>query len=74
MEDELDEISRGEKQRIPLMRKFWDTFSKQVEEKEKTVSRDEAIQSRTLGADPKSRKTPVGSNGKIWRMCPDRYP
>ena len=54
MEDELDEISRGEKQRIPLMRKFWDTFSKQIEEKEKTVSRDEAIQSRTLGADPKS--------------------
>ena len=54
MEDELDEISRGEKQRIPLMRKFWDTFSRQIKEKEKTVSRDEVIQSRTLGIDPKS--------------------
>ena len=56
MEDELDEISRGEKQRIPLMRKFWDDFSRQVSEKEKTVSRDEVIQSRTLGVDPKSGK------------------
>ena len=56
MEDELDEISRGEKQRIPLMRKFWDAFSRQIEEKEKTVSRDEVIQSRTLGVDPKSGK------------------
>ncbi len=54
MEDELDEISRGEKQRIPLMRKFWDDFSRQVREKEKTVSRDDVIQARTLGADPKS--------------------
>ena len=54
MEDELDEISRGEKQRVPLMRKFWDDFSRQIREKEKTVSRDEVIQSRTLGADPKS--------------------
>ncbi len=54
MEDELDEISRGEKQRIPLMRKFWNDFSRQVKEKEETVSRDEVIQSRTLGADPKS--------------------
>ena len=56
MEDELDEISRGEKQRIPLMRKFWDAFSKQIREKEKTVSRDEVIQSRTLGTDPKSER------------------
>ncbi len=54
MEDELDEISRGEKQRIPLMRKFWDDFSQQIKEKQETVSRDEVIQSRTLGTDPKS--------------------
>ena len=56
MEDSLDEISRGEKQWIPLMREFWKNFSKQVEEKEETVSRDEVIQSRVLGTDPKSGK------------------
>ncbi len=54
MEDELDAISRGEKQRIPLMRRFWDDFSEQVREKEKTVNRDQVIQSRTLGIDPGS--------------------
>ncbi len=56
MEDSLDEISRGEKKWIPLMKEFWDTFSKLVDEKEESVSREEAIQSRVLGTDPKSGK------------------
>ncbi len=56
MEDSLDEISRGEKSWVPLMRDFWGTFSKLVAEKEEAVSRDEVIQSRVLGTDPKSGK------------------
>lgn len=56
MEDSLDEISRGEKKWVPLMREFWTTFSKLVEDKEESVSRDEVIQSRVLGNDPKSGK------------------
>jgi DNA topoisomerase-1 len=56
MEDSLDEISRGEKSWIPLMQNFWATFSKLVEEKDESVSRDEVIQSRVLGTDPKSGK------------------
>jgi DNA topoisomerase-1 len=56
MEDSLDEISRGEKSWIPLMQDFWTTFSKLVEDKEESVSRDEVIQSRVLGTDPKSGK------------------
>jgi DNA topoisomerase-1 len=56
MEDSLDEVSRGEKQWIPLMREFWKEFSQQVEEKMESVSRDEVIQSRVLGTDPKSGK------------------
>ncbi len=56
MEDALDEVSRGEKQWIPLMREFWDEFSRQVADKTESVSRDEVIQSRVLGADPKSGK------------------
>jgi len=56
MEDALDEISRGEKEWLPLMRDFWEKFSKQVEDKEESVSRDEVIQSRVLGTDPKSGK------------------
>lgn len=56
MEDSLDEISRGEKKWIPLMKEFWEEFSKQIEHKEESVSRDEVIQSRVLGTDPKSGK------------------
>ena len=56
MEDALDEISRGEKKWIPLMKQFWEPFSKQVEEKEESVSREEVIQARTLGNDPETGK------------------
>jgi DNA topoisomerase-1 len=54
LEDELDAVSRGEKEWLPLMKKFWETFEKQIKEKEETVSRSEAIQARELGADPKT--------------------
>ncbi len=56
LEDTLDEISRGEKEWLPLMQEFWSTFKSQVDEKMETVSRDEAIQSRQLGTDEKSGK------------------
>jgi len=56
LEDSLDEISRGEKEWLPLMQDFWSTFKSLVDEKMETVSRDEAIQSRQLGTDEKSGK------------------
>ena len=54
MEDELDAISRGEKQWVPVMEQFWQPFDQQIKTKEESVSRDEAIQSRQLGTCPKS--------------------
>ncbi len=54
LEDELDAVSRGEKDWQPLMKDFWETFEKQIKEKEETVSRSEAIQARELGTDPKT--------------------
>jgi DNA topoisomerase-1 len=56
LEDSLDEISRGEKDWIPLMENFWTAFKHQVDDKMETVSRDEAIQARQLGTDEKSGK------------------
>ena len=56
LEDSLDEISRGEKEWIPLMSEFWESFSRQVEDKSEGVSREDVIQSRQLGTDPKSGK------------------
>jgi DNA topoisomerase-1 len=54
LEDELDAVSRGEKEWLPLMKNFWEKFEKQIKEKEETVSRSEAIQARELGTDPKT--------------------
>ncbi len=56
LEDSLDEISRGEKDWLPLMENFWTAFKHQVDDKMETVSRDEAIQARQLGTDEKSGK------------------
>ena len=53
LEDALDEVSRGEKDWLPLMREFWVPFSKLVKEKE-NLTRSEVAQARELGADPKS--------------------
>jgi DNA topoisomerase-1 len=54
LEDSLDEISRGERDWIPLLHEFWEPFIERVREKEESVSRDEARQTRQLGTDPKS--------------------
>ncbi|MBT8441902.1 MAG: DNA topoisomerase I [Gammaproteobacteria bacterium] len=56
MEDELDEISRGEREWVPVLDEFWGPFHERVEDKEESVSREEAGQSRELGTDPKTGK------------------
>ncbi|MGM0552240.1 MAG: DNA topoisomerase I [Pseudomonadota bacterium] len=54
LEDELDAISRGEKDWVPVLEDFWYDFRDRVKEKEENVTRAEAVQSRELGPDPKS--------------------
>ena len=56
LEDELDAVSRGEEDWIPLMARFWDPFNKLVEEKKESVDRAEASGARELGTDPKTGK------------------
>lgn len=55
LEDELDEISRGEKEWIPVLQDFWKPFKAQVDEKQ-DLSRAEVAQSRDIGIDPESGK------------------
>lgn len=56
LEDELDAVSRGEKEWVPLLADFWKPFKEQVEDKLENVSKDEAIQARELGTDAESGK------------------
>lgn len=56
LEDELDSVSRGEEDWIPLLRNFWQPFKKLVDDKEANVSRADVAQSRHIGTDPKTGK------------------
>jgi DNA topoisomerase-1 len=54
MEDELDAVSRGEEPWSTPLEKFWKPFIDQVEQIEKSVSREEVAMSRELGIHPES--------------------
>ncbi len=54
LEDDLDDISRGDKEWLPVMHQFWKPFIERVRDIEKTVSREEVAQARQLGTDPAS--------------------
>lgn len=41
LEDELDEVSRGEKAWIPLLSSFWDKFKSRIDEKEGSIKRSD---------------------------------
>ena len=56
MEDTLDEISRGETDWVSPLMQFWKPFISRVQEKEESVSRQEAKLTRVLGLDPKTGK------------------
>lgn len=44
LEDELDEVSRGEKEWVPLLEQFWDPFKNQVDNIAETVKRKDVTQ------------------------------
>lgn len=56
LEDELDSVSRGEEDWVPLMRQFWDPFIKLVEDKDANVTRAEVAQSKEICIDEKTGK------------------
>jgi DNA topoisomerase-1 len=56
LEDDLDEVSLGHKDWVPLLDQFWRPFTKLCIEKEESVTREQVAQARELGTDPKSGK------------------
>jgi DNA topoisomerase-1 len=54
LEDDLDDISRGDKEWIPVMRQFWRPFIDRVKDIEANVTREQVAQARQLGVDPAS--------------------
>ncbi|MCR6685868.1 DNA topoisomerase I [Pseudoxanthomonas sp.] len=68
LEDELDAVSRGEEQWVPLMEKFWAPFKELVEDKKESLDRTDAGSSRSLGTDPASGKEVSARIGRFGPM------
>ncbi|ANO49890.1 DNA topoisomerase I [Woeseia oceani] len=56
LEDDLDEVSLGKKEWIPLLKEFWAPFSKLVLHKDENVTREQVAMARELGTDKKTGK------------------
>jgi DNA topoisomerase-1 len=54
MEDELDNISRGEEDWVPVLARFWDALKRQIDLVDENVTRQDVAQVRELGIDPVS--------------------
>ena len=65
MEDELDAVSRGEGDWQELLGRFWTPFHELVDEKEKTVRKQDVIPNRELGTDPQSGKPVSARMGRF---------
>jgi len=56
LENELDSISRGEHDWVPLLQQFWSPFKETVDHVEENVSRADVAQSRHIGTDEETGK------------------
>lgn len=67
MEDDLDAVSRGEEEWVPLMEKFWGPFKELVQDKKDSLDKTDAGSVRALGTDPVSGR-PISA--RIGRFGP----
>ena len=56
MEDELDNISRGEEDWVPVLERFWEALSAQIADVDENVTRQDVSMAREIGIDPVSGK------------------
>jgi DNA topoisomerase-1 len=68
LEDELDSISRGEKEWVPLMEEFWGTFKPLVDTKAETVTRSDVTQESLDENCPQCGKPLVSRLGRRGRF------
>ena len=68
LEDDLDAVSRGEKNWIPLMENFWKPFHNQVNDKEKSTSRADVTSEATDEVCPDCGKPLLNKLGRFGRF------
>ena len=67
IEEEFDEIAMGKIAWEQVMKEFYGSFKKTIDEKENSVSKEDYLQAREIGIDPKSGK-PVSA--RVGRFGP----
>jgi DNA topoisomerase-1 len=65
MEDSLDEIAEGKRKWVPVIEDFYKPFHKNIESKEKALSKSDVMKERKLGKDPKSGLVVVVRHGRF---------
>ena len=68
LEDELDAVSRGEEEWIPLLERFWKPFKARIEDTEKNVKRSDVTQEKIDEKCPKcggQLSIRLGRNGRF---------
>ncbi len=56
LEEQLDDIARGEKEWVPVLREFWDPFKALIDETQENVQRSDVTQEKIDEACPKCGK------------------
>jgi DNA topoisomerase-1 len=67
LEDELDEISRGEREWVPVLKEFWAEFKPIIDEKME-LKRTDISEDRQLGTDPVSGRPVSARLGRFGPM------
>ena len=68
LEDELDAVSRGEEDWVPLMERFWTPFKALVDDKQESLDKTDAGSVRVLGTDPKTGREVSSRIGKYGAL------
>ncbi|MBF0347840.1 MAG: type I DNA topoisomerase [Magnetococcales bacterium] len=75
LEDDLDAVSRGEKEWIPLLESFWSPFIVQVQDKDKTTKRDDFTSESTDETCPECSKPLLIKLGRFGKfLACSNYP
>lgn len=68
LEDELDEVSRGEKTWVPVLEEFWSPFKKLIDHTQENVSRADVTEEKTEEKCPECQSSLVIKLGKRGRF------
>ncbi|HIJ85582.1 MAG: topA [Magnetococcales bacterium] len=75
LEDDLDAVSRGEKEWVPLLQNFWNPFIIQVQDKEKTTNRSDFTSETTSETCPECSKPLLIKLGRFGKfLACSNYP